>query len=617
MEPGTCQWIKDVEEFRSWQGDGTNGLLWICGGPGKGKTFLSTYLASYLEKEARSEDDKRPLVLRYFCDTRDVLRSTELAVVLGLLNQLLEYREDLYEVILPKFYGRQGGLFSQSYLGELWDCLKDMIQQIINSQQRLYFVLDGLDECDTHSKSELAGRLRGFCENLQQDSGRYALKTAILSRPLVSKKKTDHLIDLDSKNLSGTHQDIRLFITKNCCLEQNDQEQFVATLTERANGTFLWIALAMPIFQNDRKTQQRIVDGDDAFLDKLLPAGMDAMYNRMLLHILEIQYKKSTLNETVVILHCLAVSLRPLTRGEVCTLTGLDSSTVMDTLQAFRQILSKGDTDDPTNGTVELVHLSLREYLARHSSSLLSDRVCWDVAPRLSTAMTLVRKLCFQLYLFDHVLFGTALICFWEFLYQHLALAFLASVLLYLSIRENCYSQSIDLLVKVIEFLLDHCLLTVFGIHEKQAHQAMFDRCVALMDDAEIGLKRDICDIRDAGSFEQAEGLPWDRCLHLKYACRYFVSHLERSDPKASNMDKVYFFLRKRFLHWFETMILLHTSTGMDEVSEIAKLLTSFAVNEAKVSHPTAENGSLCRYTHDVTRFVKLISPRYTIFYMI
>src|SRR4051794_27706260 len=46
---GTCEWIKINRIYMSWISGDTN-LLWISGGPGKGKTMLSIFLTEELEK---------------------------------------------------------------------------------------------------------------------------------------------------------------------------------------------------------------------------------------------------------------------------------------------------------------------------------------------------------------------------------------------------------------------------------------------------------------------------------------------------------------------------------------------------------------------------------------
>lgn len=68
----TCQWIENVSEFKSWLADSKR-LLWILGGPGKGKTFLSIYIFKNLPT---MEKNSTPLVLQYFCEYSDNRRNT-------------------------------------------------------------------------------------------------------------------------------------------------------------------------------------------------------------------------------------------------------------------------------------------------------------------------------------------------------------------------------------------------------------------------------------------------------------------------------------------------------------------------------------------------------------
>src|ERR1700712_2856456 len=46
---GTCEWIRDNENYQSWL-SGSSQLLWILGGPGKGKTMMSIFLTEELER---------------------------------------------------------------------------------------------------------------------------------------------------------------------------------------------------------------------------------------------------------------------------------------------------------------------------------------------------------------------------------------------------------------------------------------------------------------------------------------------------------------------------------------------------------------------------------------
>ena len=55
---GTCEWIAEDGAYRAWL-EGVTRLLWICGGPGKGKTMLAIYLTQQLEKDQN--------VVYFFC----------------------------------------------------------------------------------------------------------------------------------------------------------------------------------------------------------------------------------------------------------------------------------------------------------------------------------------------------------------------------------------------------------------------------------------------------------------------------------------------------------------------------------------------------------------------
>jgi len=59
-------------DSQSWR-TGTTHLLWISGGPGKGKTFLPIYLVKTLSeiREKRAAGGEDPPILQYFCDNTD------------------------------------------------------------------------------------------------------------------------------------------------------------------------------------------------------------------------------------------------------------------------------------------------------------------------------------------------------------------------------------------------------------------------------------------------------------------------------------------------------------------------------------------------------------------
>src|SRR6266702_5260426 len=61
---GTCEWIRNNSMYQSWL-DGNTQLLWISGGPGKGKTMLSIFLTE--ELESISQKLENATLLFFFC----------------------------------------------------------------------------------------------------------------------------------------------------------------------------------------------------------------------------------------------------------------------------------------------------------------------------------------------------------------------------------------------------------------------------------------------------------------------------------------------------------------------------------------------------------------------
>ena len=75
---GTCEWITHDANYRAWLNSGGDGdgdgdgnskgdtrLLWISGGPGKGKTMLSVFLTEKLERHTDRIDNAK--LVFFFC----------------------------------------------------------------------------------------------------------------------------------------------------------------------------------------------------------------------------------------------------------------------------------------------------------------------------------------------------------------------------------------------------------------------------------------------------------------------------------------------------------------------------------------------------------------------
>jgi hypothetical protein len=106
------------------------------------------------------------------------------------------------------------------------------------------------------------------------------------------------------------------------------------------------------------------------------------------------------------------------------------------------------------------------------------------------------------------------------------------------------------------DFLLDknRCSDLQFWVDEKQAHQKLADDCIRLMSNS---LKQDVCRQEAPGTLvADIEGSRIEQCLPLevRYACLYWIQHLQKSGTQLHDNDHVYHFLQVHILHWLEAL---------------------------------------------------------------
>ncbi|XTI96031.1 hypothetical protein V2W45_1450980 [Cenococcum geophilum] len=96
------------------------------------------------------------------------------------------------------------------------------------------------------------------------------------------------------------------------------------------------------------------------------------------------------------------------------------------------------------------------------------------------------------------------------------------------------------------------------------------------------GLQQDMCSLVRPGALRSdideetiASNLPPE----LRYACRYWVHHLEQSQQQLNNGDLVHLFLQKHLLHWLEAMSLIKETNKCVRLLERLQSLTNSPTN--------------------------------------
>ncbi|KAF7502472.1 hypothetical protein GJ744_005687 [Endocarpon pusillum] len=344
---GTGEWIRQDEKYRSWR-RGETQLLWICGGPGKGKTMLSIFLTEELEKDTQA--------IYYFCSGEDEEHSSAAAVLRGLLWQITAKRPELTKHLLEQFDTPEKSQMAVASPEILWSLFVKLLQD--PQVNTVFCVLDGLDECEEDSRRWLVRKLVDF---FSPDDGGItaAWKLVVVSRPIPGFRPTAR-VNLDPDNDKQVSNDITRFVSARVQefsgldgFNGEFQEDLQRTLLERAEGTFLWVGFVMDEMR-DRLTCTEILD-----TVRSLPRGLPAIYSRMLLRI-----QRDRRSISAHILRWVTVAVRPLTLPELAAAVGLRSPTPASRDQAIRdQVTLCGLFLKVQDQEVGLVHQSARDYL--------------------------------------------------------------------------------------------------------------------------------------------------------------------------------------------------------------------------------------------------------------
>ncbi|KAJ4855810.1 ankyrin repeats (3 copies) domain-containing protein [Trichoderma breve] len=350
---GTCEWLVQHPSYQGWLADANQPLLWISGGPGKGKTMLSIYITEVLQPIV---DVGENVLLYYFCSNRDKNRNTALTIMRGIIHQWISRHSHLAQHVRSSFEGTETTKYTVSSFVSLWRVFLTLLQQSGSSQ--VVCVLDGLDECEKESLGQLLDAIGTYLSK-SEEKERPRLKLILLSRPqpaiLERSLGQYEQIKLDA---SGTEisRDIETYIfakVAELAYDQNLSEEQIAqvqkALLAGADGTFLWVGFVA------NELQGRSWDKMNEILHRV-PKGLGGVYQRLLQQIED----KDAL---VPILQWVVLAARPLTLDELTAATGIKGSGNFSATDVIRNRLRLCGLMVKIQGNVvNLVHESAKEF---------------------------------------------------------------------------------------------------------------------------------------------------------------------------------------------------------------------------------------------------------------
>ena len=317
---GTCEWILKEDQYTSWLVEDSPQLLWIVGGPGIGKTMIS----SFLVEELTHLTERSPLMMfmYYFCDDKYEGRRTAMAILRGLLLQLLRQQPDLFQHIQPDFKESGDHLFSNFHA--LWRIFTSIVHD--PRVGKVYCLIDALDECEEESRTLLLNSFRKlFCSSPQ--SSDTFVKFIVTSRPNNDIEESLHTISQAISAIRILQIDsgrVNVDLTKFIDIKVNElstqkkysskQSQMIKRkLTEKAGGTFLYVSLVLDDLKKVKLHSQVIQKLQD------LPSDLNKVYDRILS-----QIGADYMEIAKFVLSWVTIARRPLTVMELAVARALN-----------------------------------------------------------------------------------------------------------------------------------------------------------------------------------------------------------------------------------------------------------------------------------------------------
>ena len=233
--------------FRSWQARDAP-LLWICGRPGCGKSVLASSIIHHLRTQ-------RDCFVAYaFSDKQDERRQSSAALVRTILWQILTSgrlsTSDKLDIIHD--YRRSSGCRSTNYGGTIQDgfeYISSLFGRYACLLSQFTIIIDGLDEC--HDPERLLKTMTNSAF-LQKSNISIGITSQVL--PSITRYLETSALKIDMEDAAVRHatdQDIRHYIRTELAdchrpLITKHLDTIVDLIATKANGMFLWAAIAVP-----------------------------------------------------------------------------------------------------------------------------------------------------------------------------------------------------------------------------------------------------------------------------------------------------------------------------------------------------------------------------------
>lgn len=242
-----------------------NGLYWISGKPGSGKSTLMKHIydddrtRSFLSKWA-SEGEAQPVPLLigtfFFWASGTLEQRSHIGMLRSVLFQILEQKPELLSVVFPSLWAKQyekriseePSVWSEPWtLRILMEAFRRLISQRV-IPAKIFFLIDGLDEFE--GDHEVLAELFNDIAQASDHGHNHFIKCCVSSRPwVVFKENFEGSPMLQLQDL--TFNDIETFVKDKTLansafkrlaeLEPQATSELIHEIVSKAEGVFLWV----------------------------------------------------------------------------------------------------------------------------------------------------------------------------------------------------------------------------------------------------------------------------------------------------------------------------------------------------------------------------------------
>ncbi|KAK8038561.1 hypothetical protein PG993_006972 [Apiospora rasikravindrae] len=350
----TCDWLFGTPEFQDWRNPASfpthNGVLWIKGKPGAGKSTLMKH--AYL----RYQNDffRDHIIVAFFFNARgETLEKTPLGMLRSIVYQLLQDDDGLYERFVPSFREKQRTSREGDWQwrpSELQGFIRSVVQQ--PRSQPLLLLVDALDECDESEVRDVVEFLESLSVDASRDSGPLQICLSSRHYPSIRMKRA---LELTVEKSLDHQNDIAKYIGEKLQVREAEIE---TEIKRRAEGVFLWVVIVVSLLNRAydegrveamRKTLEGVPSRLEEIFDTIL--GKDVV----------------DMSETVRMLQWVLLSQRPLKPQELFAAVVRTALPAIDVVQRRITTSSRGliEVRKGEAESVQFIHLSVNDFLFR------------------------------------------------------------------------------------------------------------------------------------------------------------------------------------------------------------------------------------------------------------